>query len=87
MTTFEPLLDLMTLLGNNIKRKICVARNACYTSDKAVQEMVHILSEVIEKKLLHELKSADFISLMFNETTDCTVTEQIAVHARSKKAA
>jgi hypothetical protein len=38
-TNFEPLLDLLALLGLNVKAKIQVATNAMYTSDKAVQEI------------------------------------------------
>ena len=37
-TNFEPLLDLLALLRLNVKSKIQIAKNALYTSDKAVQE-------------------------------------------------
>ena len=47
-TNYEPLLDLLGLLGLNVKSKIQVAKNALYTSDKAIQEMIYIVSEVIE---------------------------------------
>ena len=34
-----------------MKSDINVAKNATYTSDKAIQEVVNILSEVVEVKL------------------------------------
>ena len=43
-TNFEPLLDLLGLLGVNVKSRIQIARNALYTSDKSVQEMVSVIS-------------------------------------------
>ena len=39
-TNYGPLLDLVGLLGVDVKAKISVARNATYTSDKTIQEMV-----------------------------------------------
>ena len=47
-TNSEPLFDLLGLLGVNVKSRIQIARNALYTSDKSVQEMVAVNSEVIE---------------------------------------
>ena len=45
-TYYEPLLDLAGILGVNIKEKISVARNATYTSDKTIQEMIFFLENV-----------------------------------------
>ena len=81
-TNFEPLLDLMGLLGLDVKSKIQVARNALYTSDKSIQEMVFVISEVIEMGILKELQESSHFALMLDETTDCTVTEQLVIHAR-----
>ena len=39
-THYEPLLDLIGLLGINIKSKISIAKNATYTSEKTIQEMI-----------------------------------------------
>lgn len=40
------------------------------------------MSEVIESRILTEMKESDHFVLMFDETTDCTVTEQLAIHGR-----
>ena len=51
-TNYEPLLDLVGFLGTDIKAKISKARNATYTSDKTIQEMVFIISDVLKRKIL-----------------------------------
>lgn len=81
-TNFEPLLDLLGLLGLNVKSKIQIAKNALYTSDKSIQEMVFVISEVIETHILDEIRESSHFALMLDETTDCTVTEQLALHGR-----
>lgn len=81
-TNYEPLLNLMAFLGNDIKSRIHVAKNATYLSDKSIQEMVYILSEVIETKVLSEMQDSDHFALLLDETSDCTVTEQLAIHGR-----
>ena len=44
--------------------------------------MLYCISEVIESKILNELRESEHFSLMFDETTDCTITEQLAIHGR-----
>ena len=65
-----------------MKSKIGVAKNATYTCRKSIKEMVSFLSEVIENKILKNLKESDNIAIMFDESTDCTVTEQLVIHCR-----
>ncbi|KAJ8033183.1 hypothetical protein HOLleu_23340 [Holothuria leucospilota] len=81
-TNSEPLLDLLSFLGVNVKEQIRVAKNATYTSDKTVQEMLYVISEVLEDDTLKELASSDYFALMFNESSDCTNLEQLALHAQ-----
>ena len=38
------------------------------------------MSEVLERKILEDMRESNHFSLLFDETTDCTVTEQLAVH-------
>ena len=65
-----------------MKSDVQVARNATYTSCKSIQEMLFILSEVIETKILNNMRESDHFALMFDETTDCSVTEQLTIHGR-----
>lgn len=43
---------------------------------------MHIISEVIEVGILEQMRESEHFALMFDETADCTVTEQLAIHAR-----
>ncbi|KAJ8050279.1 hypothetical protein HOLleu_03419 [Holothuria leucospilota] len=81
-TNFEPLLDFIGFLGDKLKEKVFVGRNAHYTSRKSIQEYLKCLSDVLEKDILEELKSSQQFSLMFDETTDCSVREQMVLRAR-----
>ena len=51
------------LLGLNIKGKIQVAKNALYTSDKSIQEMIFVISEVIEEQIVKESKRSGHFEL------------------------
>ncbi|XP_022106967.1 zinc finger protein 862-like [Acanthaster planci] len=82
ITNFEPLLDFLSFLGLKVKEQIRVAKNATYTSDKTVQEMLYVLSEVLEDDTLKELATSDHFALIFDESSDCTNIEQLALHAR-----
>ena len=82
VTNFEPLLDLTTHLGLLIKDGIRVGKNAHYTSPGAIMEMLYALSGTIEKEVLDELRQSESYALMFDETTDCSVTEQMVIHCR-----
>ena len=82
VTNFEPLLDLTTHLGLLIKDGIRVGINAHYTSPGAITEMLYALSGTIEKEVLDELRQSESYALMFDETTDCSVTEQMVIHCR-----
>ena len=44
--------------------------------------MVSILSEVIENRILRNLKESNHMAIMFDESTDCTITEQLVIHCR-----
>ena len=79
---FELLLDLLGHLGITVKSNIQVAKNTTYTSHKALHEMLVCLSEVIENHMLKKMRKSDHFSLMFDETTDCTMSEQLAIHGR-----
>lgn len=58
-TNYESLLDLLAFLGLDVKSKISVAKNATYVSDKSIQEMVYILSEVIENGIISQIEASN----------------------------
>ena len=49
------------------------------SSEKSIQEMIFIISEVIEMLILNKVRQSSHFALMLDETTDCTVTEQLAI--------
>ena len=65
-----------------MKSKIQIAKNALYTSDKAIQEMVFVIFEVIETHIFNEIRESNHFALILDEITDCTVTEQLVLHGR-----
>ena len=81
-TNFEPLLDLVCFLGQNLKQKIFVGQNAHYTRRKSIQDMLQCMSTVIETDILDETKNSRHYSLQFDETTDCAVKEQLTLQTR-----
>ena len=56
-----------------MKSRIQIAKNALYTSDKAIQEMIFVISVVIESHILKEMRESSHFSLLLDETTDCTL--------------
>ena len=44
--------------------------------------MLYVISEIIETRILNEMREGPHFALMLDETTDCTVTEQLAIHGR-----
>lgn len=81
-TNFEPFLDLLSLLGLDVKTQITAGKNATYCSQRSIQEMVTCLSDVIEEKILCELRQSEHYALMFDETTDCATVVQLVIYCR-----
>ncbi|KAH8026246.1 hypothetical protein HPB51_017382 [Rhipicephalus microplus] len=81
-TNFETLLGLLSLLGLDVKAQITAGKNATYCSQRSIQEMVTCLSDVIEDKILCELRQSEHYALMFDETTNCATVEQLVIHCR-----
>ncbi|KAL3218145.1 hypothetical protein MRX96_050848 [Rhipicephalus microplus] len=86
-TNFKPLLGLLSLLGLDVKAQTTAGKNAMYCSQRSIQEMVTCLSDVIEDKILCELRQSEHYALMFDETTDCATVEQLVIHCSSVRTA
>ena len=80
-TNFGPLVNFIDFLGLKLS-KICIGKNAKYRSDKSIQEMLYAMSDLIEDRILDDLKKSHFFALMFDETTDCSVIEQLVIRTR-----
>lgn len=63
-------------MGLHVKSDLYVAKNATYASCKSIQEWFWSV------RVLKRIKESDHFALMFDETTDCSVSEQLAIHGR-----
>ena len=57
------------------------AGNAQYFSQRIQNELIDICGPLITKKILDQVKSADFFTILTNETTNMSRQEQMASRA------
>ena len=79
---YEPLMFLATNLGSTYLSALNVGRNAHYTSERIVQELVWLLAQQIEDSQLEAVASSLFYGLMIDENTDIAVTKQLVIYGR-----
>ena len=73
-TKFNSLKDLAIRLGCDYLRElVCGKKNAQYSSEQIVAELLQCLSLVIEEQILSDLQSSDLFSLMTDESTDIAI--------------
>ena len=80
-TNFGPLVDFIDFLGVKLS-KVYIGKNATIRSHKSIQEMLYIMSDLVENQILDDLKKSNFFALMFDETTDCSIVEQLVIRTR-----
>ena len=81
-TKFLPLVELGKSLGATYLGDVNVGRNAKYTSERFMQEIVLSLGETIRQEIMDEVKSSPVFSLLIDGTTDVAVTKQPIIFAR-----
>ena len=57
-------------------------RNALYNSKTIQNEMISVLGSAIQDKLIRDVKSAKFFSIVADEVTDCANLEQVSLVIR-----
>ena len=57
-------------------------RNALYTSKTIQNEMISVIGNAIQEKLIEEIKEANFFSILADEVTDCANLEQVSLVLR-----
>ena len=78
-TKFNSLKEVAILLGCDYLR---LRRNAQYSSEQFIGEMLQCLSQVIEEQIISDLQSSDFFSLMTDKSTDIAVLTQLVLVGR-----
>ena len=63
-------------------RELNLGRNAQYSSEQFIGEMLQCLSQVIEEQIISDLQSSDFFSLMTDKSTDIAVLKQLLLVGR-----
>jgi hypothetical protein len=81
-TKFNSLKEVAILLGCDYLRELNLGRNAQYSSEQIVAEVIQSLSQVIEEQILSDLQSSEFFSLMTDESTDICVLKQLVLVGR-----
>ena len=74
--------DLVILLGCDYLRELCLGKNAQYTSEQIISELLQCLGLVIEEKIILEMQSSDSFALMTDESTDIAVLKQLVLVGR-----
>ena len=75
-TNFTPLRELAILLGNQTLPRLREAKNATYTSEMSIQEMIGAIGENLEERLLRSVHESPFFSI---EATDISVVKQLGL--------
>ena len=81
-TKFASLMQLSINLGADYLRELHVGRNACYTSEQIIGELLQCLSQVIEEAVLSSMRGSTFYALMTDESTDIAVLKQLVLLGR-----
>ena len=76
-TKFNSLKELAIKLGCDYLRELSLGRNAQYTSEQIVSELLQSLSIVIDEQILSDMQSSEYFSLMTDESTDIAVLKQL----------
>ena len=81
-TNYQPLLSLAKNVGCSYLSAFNVAKNAHYTSERIMQEILETLGHQIEKRQVAALLNSRVYALMIDESTDISVTKQLVIYGR-----
>lgn len=68
-----------TILANHLKN---APRNATYLSKTIQNELIQVVGNSIRKKIINDIKAAQFFSILADEVTDCSNQEQLSLAIR-----
>ena len=81
-TKFNSLKEFTIKLGCDYLKELNLGRNAQYTSEQIVSELLQSLSQVSEEKILSDMQSCEYFSMMTDESTDIAVLKQLVLVGR-----
>lgn len=77
-----PMAELCTDLGADQLKLLSVDKHTTYTSNKSVHDFQQALSDCIAEKLLEKAKKASFYSVLIDESTDVSVSQNVLIYIR-----
>jgi hypothetical protein len=78
-TKFNSLKQLAISLGCDYLRELSIGKNAQYSSEQTIAELLHCLAQVLEEQTVSFLQVSPFFSLMTDESTDIAVLKQLVL--------
>ena len=72
-TKFSSLMDLAIHLGSDYLRELNLGKNAHYTSEQTIRELLYCLSSVIGERIVDDISSSECFAFMTDESTDIAV--------------
>ena len=75
-------MDLSITLGSDYFKELNLGRNAHYTSEQTIRELLQCHSSVVEEQILEDIRSSDFFALMTDESTNIAILKQLVLVAR-----
>ena len=81
-TKFNSLRDLAIELGCDFLRELNLGKNAQYSSEQIISELLQCLSMVIDEEIILGMQSSNYFSIMTDESTDISVLKQLVLVGR-----
>lgn len=79
---FIEMMHSTSVLDDVIKKKMTEPKNARYLHHSIQSEIIHIMSNIIKKKISLEIKESIYLSVMVDETKDISKVEQLSIVVR-----
>lgn len=77
-----PMAELCTDLGADQLKLLSVDKHSTYTSNKSVHDFQQALSDCIAEKLIDNAKKASLYSVLIDESTDVSVSQNVLIYIR-----
>ncbi|KAM5180722.1 zinc finger protein 862-like [Mantella aurantiaca] len=81
-TLFEKLLEYCKEMGCSFLKHLNVGKNAHYTSERIMQELLDVLASSIKSDILKSIQDDHFFSILCDETTDISVLKQLIIYIK-----
>ena len=70
------------MLGSDYLKELNLGRNAHYTNEQTIRELLQCLFSVVEEQILEDIRSSNFLALMTDESTDIAIFKQLVLVVR-----